>query len=53
MHEPAPASAKRHQPKKKLINIRRGEGGEEWQGGPLWSPNRHQPKQGEARKHDS
>src|SRR5216683_1796886 len=30
--------ANRHQPKKKLLTIRRGEGGEEWRGGPLWSP---------------
>src|SRR5258708_34286702 len=27
-----------HQPNKKLLTIRRGEGGEERQGGPLWSP---------------
>src|SRR6266550_3620681 len=28
----------RHHPQKKLINTRRGEGGEGWMGGPLWSP---------------
>src|SRR6266566_1483598 len=28
----------RHHPQKKLINTRRGEGGEGWPGGPLWSP---------------
>src|SRR5216684_3859760 len=28
----------RHQLKRKLIDIRRGEGGEERRGGPLWSP---------------
>jgi len=28
----------RHQPNEKRIGIRRGEGGEEWRGGPLWSP---------------
>ncbi len=28
----------RHQPHKKPIDICRGEGGEEWRGGPLWSP---------------
>src|SRR5260370_355804 len=28
----------RHQPNKKLLTIRRGEGGEERQGGPLWAP---------------
>src|SRR5216684_5256658 len=38
MHKPAPASANRHQPNTKLINIRRGEGGEAGKGGPLWSP---------------
>ncbi len=27
-----------HQPIKKPINVRRGEGGGEWTGGPLWSP---------------
>src|SRR5438876_12327052 len=31
---------KRHQPKKKPSKIRRGEGGGEWMGGPLWSPAR-------------
>ncbi len=28
----------RHQSNEKLINIRRGEGGEVRKGGPLWSP---------------
>src|SRR5947209_10638088 len=28
----------RHQAIKKAINVRRGEGGGEWTGGPLWSP---------------
>jgi hypothetical protein len=30
--------ANRHQPTNKPINIRRGEGGGERKGGPLWSP---------------
>src|SRR4051812_19361186 len=29
-----------YQPKDKPITIRRGEGGGEWMGGPLWSPAR-------------
>ncbi len=28
----------KHKPDAKLINVRRGEGGAEWLGGPLWSP---------------
>src|SRR6266851_9398198 len=31
-------SSNRHQLNRKLINIRRGEGGGERRGGPLWSP---------------
>src|SRR5260370_41904562 len=31
-------SPNRHQPNEKPIKFRRGEGGEEWRGGPLWSP---------------
>src|SRR5437764_462345 len=34
----AASVATRHQPKNKPINIRRGESGGEWKGGPLWSP---------------
>src|SRR6266478_3029241 len=34
----SPGPSNTHQPNEKLINIRRGEGGEEWRGGPLWSP---------------
>ena len=34
----APDAHQGHQPKNKPTNIRRGESGGEWKGGPLWSP---------------
>src|SRR6266481_1133258 len=33
-----PCAPNRHQPNEKPITVRRGEGGEERRGGPLWSP---------------
>src|SRR5258708_20663042 len=34
----------RHQPNEKPIKFRRGEGGEEWRGGPSWAPASRSPR---------